>query len=114
VKDFLLPQVRARFSAGWLLISCDYPKSHRISKHFLSGLLITKYFSGHFRATHPRSWILWIEKYLVLSRLENTPDASGLYCFSVFLNPQRSFGSEHNFFTQLLVAYTTTAASLWF
>ena len=34
MKDFLLPQVRARFSAGWLLICCDYPKSHRISEVF--------------------------------------------------------------------------------
>jgi hypothetical protein len=44
---------------------------------------------------------------------ENTPDASGFDFFSVFLNPQRSVGSEHKFLTRLLVAYATIAASLW-
>jgi hypothetical protein len=117
VKDFPIPQVRAWFSAGWLPnVAQRLPTLNRIGsvKHFLSDLLLTKCISGHSRATHPRSWIHWIEKYSEYSRIIDTPDASGFDFFSVFFNPQRSVGSEHKFYTKLLVAYTTTAASLWF
>ena len=34
MKEFLLPQIRKRFSDKWLLLLCDYPQSHRITEEF--------------------------------------------------------------------------------
>ncbi len=64
---------------------------------------LTKCFSGHSEQLIQAHGFIGASRLKIFGIL-----ASGFDFFSVFLNPQCSVGSEHKFFTQLLVADTTT------